>query len=79
MSSCCPDCKANEAFLHQLRRESEEHLEAVMKSIALRPGTADCDANPLNLDRLNAEALRSLEVAHERLGKWFDSMGVKSA
>lgn len=72
MSECCKECGG----LRPHRKATLEKIEDVMKSIKLRPGSADCDVNPLNVQGKEwAKAQRLLEQAHAAVGEFFDALG----
>lgn len=74
MSGCCKECQG-------LKPYAAETLEAVEKALrnvsGLRPGSADCDVNPMALNGPQGAATRALEIAHEKVTELFASLGVK--
>jgi hypothetical protein len=71
MSECCNDCKEIEPY----RLVVLERLEELKESINLRPGSADCDVNPLNVNGPHwAAARRHLDAARDSINEFFDTL-----
>ncbi len=75
MSQCCPDCTAQTPFVVAQRDKVLGLIEQAMRGINLRPGTADCDVNPIALNADQGAAMRHLEQAHERVMAMFAGLG----
>lgn len=68
MSDCCEECKSNHASAVSFFDTLEQSLEGTWRNLAgMRVGTADCDVNPLILDREKGEAIAALELAMNKL------------
>lgn len=69
--SCCPECQEAWPPLSDYRDRVMGQLEDMLKNVGdLRPGSADCDVNPLVASRLQQDAVRGLEMAYDAVGKF---------
>lgn len=72
MSECCDECKGLKAH----REMVMEQIREVVAHINLRPGSADCDVNPLTANGpAHTTAVQALLAAYDAVGKFFDSVG----
>lgn len=80
MAECCPECKTNEPWFRAKRDEIWRHLEdamRVVKSAALRVGSADCDVNALAPSGTEGAMVKAMQEAHNAVTRHYEALGVR--